>query len=121
MQSAERSVEMNSEVSRYIAENKVCAELIFRDSKEFLNVLFANGGKVEGIVWFDYCKISEQNKSLGGGGYADKQNSGYMWAETQIFEYPLADKSLNEILEYMDGVRREYSAYDLYPSFDITE
>lgn len=112
---------MNGELSRYIAENKVCSELIFRDPKKFLDVLFANGGKVEGIVWFDYCKISEQGKSLGGGGYIDKQNSGYMWAETQIFEYPLTDKSLEEILEYMDGVRREYSAYDLYPSFDITE
>lgn len=114
---------MNGEISRYIAENKTCSELIFRDPIKFLDVLFANGGKVEGIVWFDYCKISEhkQGKSLGSGGYADKQNSGYMWAETQIYEYPLTDKSLKEILEYMDGVRREYSAYDLYPSFDITE
>ena len=112
---------MNDELSRYIAENKVCSELIFRDPKKFLDVLFANGGKVEGIVWFDYCKISEQGKSLGSGGYIDKQNSGYMWAETQIFEYPLTDKSLEEVLEYMDGVRREYNVYDLYPSFDITE
>lgn len=112
---------MNSVLQAYIAENKVCSELIFRDPKEFLTVLFANGGKVEGIVWFDYCKISEQDKSLGGGGYVDKQNSSYMWAETQIYEYPLTDKSHEEILEYMDSVRREYSAYDLYPSFDITE
>lgn len=112
---------MNSEISRYIAENKVCTELIFRNPKEFLAALFANGGRVEGIVWFDYCKISEQDKSLGGGGYVDKQNSGYMWAETQVYEYPLTDKSLNDILKYMDSVRREYSAYDLYPSFDITE
>ena len=68
---------------------------------EFVELLFDNGGVVEMIVWFDYCKIEKQSELLGAGGYIDKKNSDYMWAETQIYETGLETKSLKEILEYI--------------------
>ena len=56
---------MNGTIEKYIDSHKVCSEYIFRDWTEFLTILFSNGGRVEAILWFDYCKISEQNNSLG--------------------------------------------------------
>lgn len=112
---------MNIKTVEYIKQNRVCGEEIFRDWREFLNVLYENGDRVVMIVWFEYCKISEQYKPLGGGGYRDVQNPGYMWAETQIFETGFEDKSLEEILKYIEGVRNEYREYDLYPSFYLEE
>lgn len=112
---------MNIKTAEYIKQNRVCGENIFRNWREFLNVLYENGDRADIIVWFDYCKVTEQHKSLGGGGYRDTQNPEYMWAETQIFENGFGDKSLEEILEYIESVRNEHREYDLYPSFYIKE
>ena len=110
---------MTDRIVSYIEKHKVCSELIFRDWKGFLTTLFENDGKVEAILWFDYCKISEQEKSLGGGGYRDPLQNGYMWAETPIYENELNNKSLNEILEYIEKTREKYHEYNLYPCFYI--
>ena len=110
---------MNSTIETYIDSHKVCNELIFRDWTAFLTTLFENSGKVEAILWFDHCKISEQEKSLGGGGYTDSLQNGYMWAETQIYETNLSNKSLKEILDYIEKTRKEFHKYDLYPCFYI--
>lgn len=77
---------MKTAINEYIEQNKLCSEYIFSDYKEFLELLLANDGAVEMIVWYDYCKIEEQSESLGAGGYIDKKNNDYMWAETQIYE-----------------------------------
>lgn len=106
-------------IERYIEENRVCIENIFRDWTEFLNVAFANGCIVEAVLWYDYCKVCEQEKSLGGGGYRDKKNEGYMWAETQIYDDDLSNRTLAEMLEYISDVRNTYPEHDLYPSFYI--
>lgn len=108
---------MNTEIAEYIRQNRTCGENIFLDWKEFLNVLYKNGGRVDMIVWFDYCKLSEQEKSLGSGGYRDTRNPGFMWAETQIYEVGLANRSIEEISEYIERVRNEYPEHELYPSF----
>lgn len=84
-----------------------------------MKVLYSNHGRVEAVLWYDYCKISEQKKSLGSGGYKDKDNFGYMWAETQIYDDGMEDRSLSEILDYVDSIKEHYPKYELYPSFFI--
>ena len=112
---------MRNIIKEYIEQNKLCNEFIFNDYKEFLEILFGNGGAVSMIVWFDYCKINEQSESLGAGGYIDKKNVDYMWAETQIYEDEFENKSLYEVLEYIEAIRKKYSNYKLYPAFYIAE
>lgn len=108
---------MNRNVEEYIHKHKISKTnaLIFRDWEEFLYILYENSGRVEMIVWYEYCKINEQ--LIGAGGYLDTENQGFMWAETQLFETDLHKKSLNEILEFILKVRKEYSNCDLYPEF----
>lgn len=112
---------MNIKTAKYIRQNRVCAENIFRDWREFLSVLYESNDRVDMIVWFDFIKISEQSESLGGGGYRDTQNPDYMWAETPLFEVGLDDKPLEYIAEYIDSVMSEYANHDLYPAFYIKE
>lgn len=69
---------MTDKLSEYIQQNQLCTEGIFRNWEEFLKLLYESGGRVEAILWFDYCKIEEQTSSLGCGGYRDVQNEGYM-------------------------------------------
>lgn len=110
---------MNSRLEEYIEKKKVTTTnfLLFRDWEEFLNILFSNNGRVEMIVWYEYCKINEQQ--IGMGGYKDPVNLGYMWAETFISEVNLQQKSLSEILDYISKTRNQYANYDLYPEFYI--
>lgn len=112
---------MNISTAEYIKKNRVCGENIFRDEMAFLNVLFNNGDRVKMIVWFEYCAISEQKNSLGSGGYRDAANPGFMWAETQLFEVGLENRTLGELSEYIERVRAEYSGHELYPSFYLEE
>ena len=104
-------------IDNYIKEHKVCGDYIFRDEAEFLNVLYSNQGRIEMIVWFEYCKISEQEKSLGGGGWLDKQTPEYMWAETPIYEVGFEKYTLNEVLDYITRIRSDFPQRKLYPAF----
>jgi len=108
---------MNKIVEQYIQTNKIpkTDALIFRNWREFLQILYHNNGCVEMIIWYEYCKISEQQ--IGSGGYIDVENQDYMWAETQIYESNMQKKTLNEILEYISKIQKEYSDYILYPEF----
>ena len=108
---------INNKLNDFIENNKLCSDEIYRDYKEFLKILYSNGGKVTDILWFDYCKISEQNKSLGSGGFIDKENKDYMWAETQMWDDKLDIKSLNELLDYIDMKIKKYPNNNLVPSF----
>ena len=110
---------MNATIEKYIHEHKVCGADIFPNPEEFLQILFENGGHVQMIVWYDYCKIAEQHKSLGSGGYRDLQNVEYMWAETPFYENELSGKSLGEILDYISEIRNQYTDCNLYPEFYI--
>lgn len=111
---------MKNTIKKYIEQNKLCNECIFDDYNEFLEILYANNGVVNMIVWFDYCKIENQMESLGAGGYIDKRNDAFMWAETQIYENGFENKSLNEITEYIKYVIKQYPDHKLYPSFYYT-
>lgn len=106
-------------IERYIEVNKVCTEYIFREPKAFLNVLYGNGARVKAILWYDYCMISDREKLFGRGGYRDMQNPDYMWAETKLYDDDLEVLSLNEMLQYIDGIKKQYPEFDLYPSFFI--
>ena len=108
---------MNDEIKKYIQEHKVLKSntLIFRDWEEFLHKLYLNNGRIEMIIWYEYCRINEQQ--IGMGGYKDTLNHGYMWAETHFYKTDIHDKSLNEIIEYINQMRDKYSRYNLYPEF----
>ncbi len=110
---------MNNQIKQYIQNYKVSKSnaLIFRDWEDFLHTLYQNNGRVEMIIWYEYCRINEQQ--IGMGGYIDAENQDFMWAETQLFETDLQEKSLNEILEYISKMKKDYSNYDFYPEFYI--
>ena len=69
------------------------------------------------IIWYEYCRINEQR--IGMGGYIDEEKRGYMWAETDIYEENLQQKSMTEISKYISEIRSKYADYDLYPEFYI--
>ncbi len=104
-------------VEQYIQKHRISKanSLIFRDWNEFLQILYQNNGRVKMIIWYEYCRINEQQ--IGMGGYIDTENQGFMLAETQLFEANLQEKNLNEILEYISKIRKEYSNYNLFPEF----
>ena len=108
---------MNSKLTEYIAKNKLCSELLFRDWDEFLDLLYSNGGFVKEILWFEYILIDQQAESMGGGGYQEKINPKYMWAETTIYDKQLEHKSLIELKEYINQTIRSYIPHTLVPCF----
>ena len=112
---------ITEKLKQYIEENKVCSENMFRDWTAFLELLFAQGGCVESILWFEYVRISEQKNSLGAGGYQDKNNPKYMYAETNIYQTGLENKTLVEVTEYIQSTFATYSDHTLVPSFDLVD
>ena len=108
---------MARDVEQYIEEHAFCAELIFRDWEEFLNVLYANGRRVSAILWWDYCLVEKQGESLGGGGYKDPKNPGYMYAETEFYENGFETFAEAEILDYVRSMRAKYPDNELVPGF----
>ena len=108
---------MNSRLTEYMDQNKVCSELLFRDWDEFLELLYSSGGFVKEILWFEYVLIDKQMESLGGGGYQDKINPEHMWAETMIYDKQLEHKSLVEIKGYINQTIRSYKPHNLVPCF----
>ena len=103
----------------YIEKHKLCSELLFDDWKEFLEVLYSEGGRVESILWFEHVKISHQKASLGSGGYKDEKNPEYMYAETQIFKNHMESLSLSQIIQYINLILNSYPNNRLIPSFFI--
>ena len=112
---------LSKDVLKYIEKHKLCADYIFANWKEFLELLYSQGSYVEEILWFEYVRIDEQVNSLGGGGYKDTTNPEYMYAETYIHEIGLENKSLLEIEEYIESVIASYPQNNLMPSFFIAE
>lgn len=112
---------ITDKVKQYIEENKLCSENLFHDWESFLKLLFDQGGCVEAVLWFEYVLISEQKNSLGGGGYIDKVNPKYMFAETHIFENGMENRSFAEIKEYIKSTVENYPDNKLVPSFYIAD
>ena len=112
---------LSKDVLEYIEKHKLCADYIFPDWKEFLELLYSQGSCVEAILWFEHVRIDEQINSLGCGGYKDTTNPEYMYAETYIHKDCLKNKTLSEIEEYIESVIAFYPHNHLMPSFFITE
>ena len=108
---------MTQTLEKYIEQNKVCSDLIFRNWNEFLDLLFTCGGSVNEILWFEYVLQEKQKDSLGGGGYRDKANPEYMWAETMIYDKNLGTKSLSEIKDHINSTIKLYYPHILVPCF----
>ena len=106
-------------VIQYIEEHKLCFDYLFADWSEFLKLLYDQGGCVESILWFEHVLITEQKNSLGSGGYIDKNNVEYMYAETYLGNNDLKNKTLEEVNEYIESVISAYPNHKLLPSFDI--
>ena len=105
---------MDRKLKDYIINNQTSPEMIFRNYKEFLDILFDCGGAVSEILWFEYVLQEKQKDSLGGGGWIDKENPEYMWAETMIFDKGLENRSHAEIVEYIEKVTKRTNSYKLY-------
>ena len=112
---------LSKDILDYIEKHKLCADYLFVNWKEFLELLYAQGSYVEGILWFEHVRIDEQVNSLGGGGYKDASNPEYMYAETHIYKTGLENKSQLEIEEYIEFVIASYPHNNLMPSFFIAE
>lgn len=108
---------MDRKLKDYIINNRTSPEMIFRNYKEFLDILFNCGGAVSEILWFEYVLQEKQKDSLGGGGWIDKENPEYMWAETMIFDKGLENRSHAELIEYIEKVKNEHLPHDLVPCF----
>ena len=108
---------MKTKIEEYTKVHSACAGhvLLFRNWEEFLLLLYANNECVAMIVWYEYCKRNEQR--IGMGGYVDRHNRNYMFAETHIFKTDLEKKNMDELLAYISETRERYSEYDLYPEF----
>ncbi len=112
---------LTKSVLEYIEKNKLCADYIFTNWKEFLELLYSQGSYVEAILWFEHVRIDEQVNSLGIGGYKDTTNPEYMYAETYIYKNGMENKSLSEVEEYIESVIASYPHNSLIPSFFIAE
>ena len=125
---AEVYIMVSQKIKEYEAEHSICSEYLFRDWEPFLNLVYAEGGRVQSILWWDYCKKEEQRLSVWSGGYTDPDNPTYMYAETQFFEDGLESKTLQQIIEYIKNVKAsglrygdKYVSHELVPSFFIDE
>lgn len=119
---------ISQKIKEYIAAHSFCSEYLFKDWQTFLNLVYAEGGRVQSILWWDHCKKEEQRLSVGSGGYTDPDHPAYMYAETQLFEDGLETKTLQEIIEYIRDVKAsglrygdKYVSHELVPSFFLDE
>lgn len=113
---------------RYIEKHSFCSELLFKDWEFFVDLLYSEGGRISGILWWDHIKISESTKSIGSGGYTDPDDPDYMYAETHECKDGFEIKTLEEIKEYIREVQNsvinhgvEYVSSELVPSFYLTD
>lgn len=115
-------------IKEYIAEHAFCSEYLFKDWESFLDFLYAQGGHISSILWWDHCKKSQHHESVGSGGYTDPENDEYVYAETQLYKEGLETDTLDEIKEYIKQERKNGFRYgskcrshDLVPSFYLAE
>lgn len=52
---------LSQKVKKYIDEHSFCSEYLFKDWNSFLDILYAEGGRISSILWWDYCKSQNRN------------------------------------------------------------
>ena len=112
---------LTQKVKTYISNHQLCPECLFDDWVEFLELLYEEGGCVESILWFEHVRIIDQKDSLGGGGYRDKTNPEYMYAETFLSEDNMASKPLSEVKKQIESTLLSHPNNKLIPAFYIAE
>lgn len=105
----------------YVKANRLCAELIFPDWQGFLDLAYAQGDKVDAVLWWEHVPIDGQKDSLGSGGYKDPNKPGWMYAETQIYEEGLGEKSLDELRSHLASTIEAHPGHELVPSFYLVD
>ena len=119
---------ISEKVQNYIDNHAFCSEYLFKDWESFLDVLYAEGGRVSSILWWDYCSKKQLKESVGSGGYQDPENDKFVYAETQLYKEGLETYSLDEIKEYINQERKtglrygnQYKSHNLVPSFYLVD
>ena len=69
---------ISQKVREYIADHSFCSEYLFKDWESFLDLLYAEGGRVSSILWWDHCIKSQHRESAGSGGYSDPENDEFI-------------------------------------------
>ena len=111
---------INSRIQNYIDNRAFCSEYLFKDWESFLDLLYAEGGRISSILWWDHCTKKQLHESVGSGGYKDPDNEEFVYAETQLYKEGLE--------EYIDQERKtgfrygsKYWSHDLVPSFTLAD
>ena len=119
---------LSQAVIKYIDEHAFCSEYLFKDWESFLDILYAEGGRVCALLWWDHCRKSQQHLSVGSGGYTDPDDPEYMYAETQSWKNGLSEMTLAELKDYINNVRETglhycspFTGHELVPSFYLDE
>ena len=119
---------MTQKLLEYIEKHSFCSEYLFKDWEAFLVILYAEGGRVSSILWWDHCRKSQRHRSVGSGGYADPDDSEYIYAETGLWKDGLDSWTLDAVREYIARERGaglqyggKYVSHDLVPSFYLCE
>ncbi len=119
---------LSQRTQNYIDNHAFCSEYLFKDWESFLDLLYAEGGRVSSILWWDYCMKSQQHESVGSGGFKDPENDEFIYAETQLYKEGLESNTLDEIKEYINQERKtgakygnKYKSHDLVPSFHLAD
>ena len=119
---------INQKIQNYIDVHAFCSEYFFKDWETFLDLLYAEGGRISSILWWDHCMKSQHHESIGSGGYNDPENDEFIYAETQLYKEGLETNTLDEIKEYIHQEKKtgfqydgKYRSHDLVPSFYLAE
>ena len=119
---------INERIQKYIDDHAFCLEYIFKDWESFLDLLYAEGGRISPILWWDHCTRKQMKESVGSGGYKDPDNDEFIYAETQLCKEGLDTYTLSEIKEYINQEREtgfrygsQYRSHDLVPSFHLAD
>lgn len=119
---------VSQRIQNYINDHSFCSENLFKDWEAFLDLLYAEGGRVSSILWWDHCTKSQQHESVGSGGFRDPENDEFIFAETQLYKDGLETYTLDEIKKYIDQERKtgfrygsKYKSHDLVPSFTLAD
>ena len=99
----------------------VCCETIVDDPIKLISVLGENSCYIAEIRWWDRVEIST-GSSIGYGGPRDSRSPNtHFFAETDISKIFNVFTRKEEYYSYLDEIKRNYSNYDLYPSFDVKQ
>ncbi len=116
---------LNERIQKYIDDHAFCSELLFKDWESFLDLLYAEGGRVSSILWWEHCNKNFQH---GYGGYSDPDDEEWMYSEIWFHEDGFEEKSLADIKAYIHETREQglilgdkYITHDLVPSFYLAD